>query len=186
MKLHIIILILCTLIGVFPSSVAAQEKQEKKGTTSKTEQEALERAKQQEAEKAKVATTPRKPRGRELNVQVELTITDTQGASKPETKVVSMLTADATMGRIRSMSGPMSALLNVDATPTVLENDRIQVQLTVEYGPAAPAQGSQKPSTLHESLSVILQNGKPLVISHAADPVSDRKMTVEIKATVLK
>ena len=29
-------------------------------------------------------------------------------------------------------------------------------------------------------------SGKPLVISQAADPTSDRKVTVEVKATVLK
>jgi hypothetical protein len=33
---------------------------------------------------------------------------------------------------------------------------------------------------------VILQNGKPLVVSQAADPTTDRKMTVEVKATILK
>jgi hypothetical protein len=33
---------------------------------------------------------------------------------------------------------------------------------------------------------VILQNGKPLIISQSADPVSDRKVVVEVKATILK
>ena len=32
----------------------------------------------------------------------------------------------------------------------------------------------------------MLQSGKPLVVSQAADPVSDRKVIVEVKATVLK
>jgi hypothetical protein len=35
-------------------------------------------------------------------------------------------------------------------------------------------------------LTVIVQNGKPLLVSQAADPSADRKMTVEVKATVLK
>jgi len=33
---------------------------------------------------------------------------------------------------------------------------------------------------------VILQSGKPLVISQAADPIGDREIIIEVKATVLK
>jgi hypothetical protein len=183
MSRQVVILVLCTMIGAVALSATAQEQ---KRATTKADQEAQERAKQQDQERPRTAIAPRKQRGRELNLQVELTITDTLGSAKPETKVVSMLTADASMGRIRTVAGPMSAMLNVDATPTVLQNDRIHLQLTVEYAPAATGQGSPKPSTLHESLSVILENGKPLVISQAADPVADRKMTVEIKASILK
>lgn len=183
MSLQVVMVALCLMIG---ASHLQAEAQEQKRAPNKAEQEALERAKQQEREKAKTEIAPRKTRGRDLNLQIELTITDTQGSAKPETKVVSMLTADGWMGRIRTVSGPMSAMLNVDATPTVLENDRIRMQLTVEYAPAPTGQPSQKPATLHESLNVILQNGKPLVISQAADPAIDRKMTVEIKASILK
>jgi hypothetical protein len=35
-------------------------------------------------------------------------------------------------------------------------------------------------------LSVILESGKPMVVSQAADPTSDRKITVEVTATILK
>jgi hypothetical protein len=181
MSLQVVMLSLCLMISATPVRADAQEQ---KRPPNKAEQDTLERAKQQEREKTKTEIT--RKRGRDLNLQIELTITDTQGSVKPETKVVSMLTADTYMGRIRTISGPMSALLNIDATPTVLDNDRIRLQLTVEYAPAASGQPPQKPATLNESLSVILQNGKPLVVSQAADPTTDRKMTVEVKATILK
>ena len=42
------------------------------------------------------------------------------------------------------------------------------------------------PTELNQSLTVVLQSGKPMLISQAADPTSDRKVTVEVKATVLK
>jgi hypothetical protein len=35
-------------------------------------------------------------------------------------------------------------------------------------------------------MSVLLTNGKPLQISQAADPITDRKVLVEVKATILK
>ena len=38
----------------------------------------------------------------------------------------------------------------------------------------------------NERLSVILESGKPMIVSQAADPTSDRKITVEITATILK
>jgi hypothetical protein len=35
-------------------------------------------------------------------------------------------------------------------------------------------------------MSLILESGKPTVVSQAADPSSDRKITVEVTATILK
>ena len=39
---------------------------------------------------------------------------------------------------------------------------------------------------MNQSVTVVLDSGKPLVITQAADPVSDRKVTVEVKATLLR
>jgi hypothetical protein len=133
-------------------------------------------------------------RGRDLNLQVEITITDQSGTEAPEKKVVSMLVADGTMGRVRASAdaqrpglGYVGTGLNVDAHPIVQENDRILLHLTVEYTPFREGgQVSQRPTILNESLSVILQNGKPITVSQAADPVTDRKMTVEVRATIVK
>ena len=77
--------------------------------------------------------------------------------------------------------------LNVDARPTVLEGDRVLLELTVEYSPLREgSQVTQRPTVLNESLTVILQSGKPMMVSQAADPVTDRKMSVEVRASILK
>lgn len=139
--------------------------------------------------------TPRRPRGRDLNLQIEITISDQAGSAAPEQKFVSMVVADASMGRIRAAAdaqrpGPLGMVgtgLNVDARPSVMENDRIHLELTIEYTPYRESgQVVQRPTVLNESLTVILQNGKPLVVSQAADPVTDRKMTVEVRASIMK
>jgi hypothetical protein len=79
------------------------------------------------------------------------------------------------------------ATLNVDATPEVLDNDRILLSLTVEYLPLPPEGATQRrAAVLNETLTVFLQSGKPLLVSQAADPLTDRKMTLEVKATLLK
>lgn len=135
----------------------------------------------------------RKIRGRDVNVQVEITISDQIGTTAPEKKVVSLLAADQTTGRVRANAnasranvGMVGTLLNVDARPIVLDNDRILLELTVVYTPLRETSVTQSPTNLEESMHVILQNGKPLTISQAADPISDRRMTVEVKATILK
>ncbi|MGE0865312.1 MAG: hypothetical protein AB7P34_15570 [Vicinamibacterales bacterium] len=130
------------------------------------------------------------------NVQVELTITDQSGTGTPEKKTVSMVVSSGYWGRIRSAGrairpgeGPVVVDLNVDARPLVAVDGPIQLELTIAYSPLgspSPDSSQGKPPTVNQSLTVVLHSGKPMVISQAADPVGDRKITVEAKATVLK
>jgi hypothetical protein len=39
---------------------------------------------------------------------------------------------------------------------------------------------------MNEQVGVVLDSGKPLVVSQAFDPTSDRRISVELKATILK
>ena len=138
---------------------------------------------------------PAKP-GQNVNVQVELTITETT-AGTPETKIVSMLASDANWGRVRSQgsarpnpsAGFDAVILNVDARPTLLANDTMRLELTVEYVPpmaeATTTADIARPARLHQSLNVILKNGQPVQVSRAVDPVSKRTTIVEVKATRL-
>jgi hypothetical protein len=50
---------------------------------------------------------------------------------------------------------------------------------------SAPENDRTTPN-INESLSVILEDGKPMLISQSADPIGDRKVKVEVKATILK
>ena len=132
------------------------------------------------------------------NVQIELTISDQIGTQTPEKKIVSMVVSSGNWGKIRSVGNvrpvgepPLVVQLDVDARPFVSVDGPIQLELTMNFAPPG-AQSPEKdnakprPTSMNQSLTVVLQSGKPLVISQAADPVSDRKVTVEAKATVLK
>jgi hypothetical protein len=144
------------------------------------------------------------------NVQIELTISDQTGSGPVEKKIVSMIAASGTWGKIRAAgvarpnaaTGNVPVGLNVDARPFVMAEGIVQVELTVGYNPLSPQSleaydpqttgragmppSQVRPTELNQSLTVVLQNGKPLIVSQAADPVSDRKIIVEVKATVLK
>jgi hypothetical protein len=131
------------------------------------------------------------------NVRLDLTITDAPGAGASARKVVTMLVADGRMGRIRSSNKVQVSegapnnmfsrqiLINIDATPIVRPDGRILLSLTVEYVPDV-AQGASKPASVNESLTVIVGDGKSTLISQSADPATDRRVTVEVLATVVR
>ena len=130
------------------------------------------------------------------NVQIELTLSDQAGTQAPEKKTVSMIVSSGNWGKIRSVGNvrpqndaPFVVDLNVDARPYVSVDGPIQLELTLVYSPPGGADKDTlkpRPTGINQSLTVVLQSGKPLIVSQAADPVSDRKVIVEVKATVLK
>jgi hypothetical protein len=139
------------------------------------------------------------PAGQPVNVKLEVTITDQAGPGEPTRKIVTMIVADRAGGSVRSNGiqnvagmGTQPVSINVDATPNILRDGAIRLQFGLEYQPrpALDPQQTTAPtgrmSQINERLAVILQEGKPLIISQAADPGSDRKITVELRATVLK
>jgi hypothetical protein len=147
------------------------------------------------------------PAGLPINVKIEVSITDQTGTNAPAKKVVTMLTTDRQSNSIRSsasvpvkMGGPSAApspvtyrnvTINVDARPTIIakEPNKVLVAFGLEYLPKS-AGGAEElepgMSQLNERLSLVLESGKPMIVSQAADPVSDRKITVEVTATILR
>jgi hypothetical protein len=139
------------------------------------------------------------PPGQPVNIKLDITITDQAGPGDPVRKEVTMTVADGQNANIRTSGrqrvtggGDFPVSINVDAQPVLMRDGSIRLRLALEYlprpnagQPQAEVQTSQM-SALNERISVILQNGKPLVISQAADPGSDRRITVELRAAVLK
>jgi hypothetical protein len=132
--------------------------------------------------------------GQTVNVRIELTITDQRGDTTPITKTVSMIASDRswsrirTQGDVRTPTGFRPVILNVDARPWLVRENRARVELTIEYRPVAAEADTEKSTTpnINESLAVILEDGKPMLISQSADPVTDRRVKVEAKVSILK
>jgi hypothetical protein len=133
--------------------------------------------------------------GQPVNVRLELTITDQRGDQPVISKTVSMTVADRHNGRIRTQgdvrtpTGFRPVILNVDCQASIIPGGaRARVNLTIEYRPVAAEAENERATTpnINESITVILDDGKPMVISQSADPVTDRKVKVEAKITLLK
>jgi hypothetical protein len=135
--------------------------------------------------------------GQPVAVRIELTITDQVGTAAPVKKTMTMMAADGERVSVRSMNrtpGQNGAQFNVDAKP-MLTQDKIRLDLSISYdAPETPQPGTPEKAekaaswstTLQESMGVIVENGKPTLISQSADPRTDRKVSVEVRATILK
>ncbi len=131
-----------------------------------------------------------RPMPQATNIRFELTVTDTLSGA-PVKKNVSWLVLNGHSGMIRTTntSTGFNAFINVDAVATAYQNGQVSTRITFEYSPAAPKDGTNagsRPPSLNESITVVLQDGKPMMLSQSADPVTDRKVTAELTATILK
>jgi hypothetical protein len=146
------------------------------------------------------APGPPAPRrsGQPLNVKVDVTISDQAGSASPALKkTVSVVTGDSMNGFIRSNAFYQElglVPLNVDTEPEILGDGKIRLRVNLQYDLPNPARGggdvagagSLKKTELRENLSLILESGKSIVAAQSADPVGDRQVTVEVKATILR
>ena len=129
------------------------------------------------------------------NVRVEVTFTEQRAERVIPPKTVTVTTNDGQWGRVRStvVSGNFGkSPLNVDARPEMQTDGRVLLALNLEYGETrvpegeTPKLGQAVASTLNESVTILLENGQKLTVTQSADPMSDRTVTVDVKATVLR
>jgi len=139
----------------------------------------------------------RRREGQPINIRVDLTLTDQRGGAQPIKRTVTVLAADGYTGSIRTSSQvvgiPVPVPLNVDASPTLLADGKLRLSINLQYDWPAPPDsasprgiGSVTTTSLHDQLMMILESGKPMIVAQSADPVGDRQVTVEVKATVLR
>lgn len=129
------------------------------------------------------------------NVRVDVTLSDMGGnGATPTTKVVTITTNDNSWGKLRAAVTSRAygvAPLNIDALPIVLNDGRVRLSLTIEYnqGRNPDLEGNPDRITgvgINQSSTIVLDSGRSQLISQSADPIGDRKVSVEVKATILK
>ena len=157
---------------------------------------AAEEAKPAKTQSSPRAEAPAKP-GQPVNIRIDVTINDARGAQPPVTKAVSLMAADGGTAFIRSTAeAPYGAKvesirhvpLHVDASPRI-EGSRIRLRFSLEYNAvdlAADTRQFYPRMEIKENLALVLENEKSLVVAETPDPLSDRRVTVEVKATILR
>lgn len=127
--------------------------------------------------------------GESVNIRIEVTIID-EGGPQPSRKTVSVTVGDRQSGQVRSAVavlgiGPVP--LALDVLPVLQRDGRIFARITLEYQPNPGADRKEPtPVEMRLSFGVILESGRKIVAAQAADPVTDRRVSAEVTATVLK
>jgi outer membrane biosynthesis protein TonB len=144
------------------------------------------------------APTPepaRRNRGQLVNLRLEFTVTDQIGAAPPVRKTITMNVADGESGRIRTNAevfrkntAPTIVPLSVDAYPEI-DGTKIRLRASLEYQLLKDAPEPELPAgktSITQSVTAVLSDGVSTVLSQSADPLTDRKVTLEVKATIIK
>ena len=143
---------------------------------------------------------PAAPRreGQPVNVKVEFTLTDQRGGAAAVKRTVTVVVADGRNGFIRSSADVVGVgggvVLNIDVAPELIADGKIRLGCNLQYDWPPPLdqvdrslpRGTVMKTVMHDSVSLILESGKPMVAAQSADPIGDRQVTVEVKATVLR
>ena len=117
-------------------------------------------------------------------------IADERPGQPPVSKTVSLTVADRRDGFVRASANDMGPVpLNVDASPTI-EGVRIRLTLGLQYSWIdEAATGEARPRSrrdFQQRLGLVLEDGKALRVAQSADPLSDRRVSLEVTATILR
>ncbi|MEO5819145.1 MAG: hypothetical protein ABIT71_01455 [Vicinamibacteraceae bacterium] len=161
---------------------------------------------------AQPADAPRHKAALNQNVRVEVTIS-LKADGKPLTKKLSMVTGDGKTSQGRAgieipvpsgheirpgASGPTptgfdyrDVSVNVDAIPQILDANHVLLRLKLSFSTVYKTDGAQgsQPSFgkgSHDAFGIVMDSGKPIVVTEAADGETGREYSVEVKATILK
>lgn len=134
-------------------------------------------------------------KGQMVNLRLEFTITDQIGSATPVKKTVTMNVADGESGRIRTNAqvprknnSNLNVPLSIDASPEV-EGNKIRLRASLEYqllNDAGSAETTGTTTSISQQVTSILNDGVAAILCQSADPLTDRKVTLEVKATIVK
>jgi len=133
-----------------------------------------------------------------INIRIDATVAESRGAQVIDKKVISLTCVDGSGGSVRSSQDVpfktkgsdsfnyRNTPLNMDATVELRDDGRVWTQIIVEYRSVRSEDDESIPGGIRQSVAVVLQPGVPLMVAQSADPVGDRRVSLEVTATVLK
>lgn len=148
---------------------------------------------------ASPAPRPPEPPPQLVNIRVDIVVNEEGGTAAPVRKTASVITADRRSAAVRSTGEaergepkstdprfptPRTATyMKADIEPYIERNGLIRTQVIMDYLSPTSQQEGRGTALRFEPL---LESGKPLRVSESTDPTSNRKVIIEVTATILK
>jgi hypothetical protein len=136
-----------------------------------------------------------------VNVVVDVVITDQPASGTAVSQTISATAADGMNANVRNSADVkvgdryQPTQLSLDIRPR-LDGTRIRLEVGLEYtlfeaaaatrGPGAEPESVANAGRVRLTQSIVLESGKPLLISKSTAPGTQRTVTVEVKATALR
>ena len=120
-------------------------------------------------------------KGQPVNIRLDVSVTDQGEGQAAAPKTLMVMLADRALGRTRGSFEDRA--ISVDATPRIVDG-RIRLQLTVESR-STKVPGDQT-MMWQNMFALLLDSGKPTLAFETLDPATKRKLSIEVKATILK
>ena len=145
------------------------------------------------AQEKPASPAPPAPPGAPVNVRIDIAVID-EGGPQTLRERATLTTVDRQEASLRSDAAvndpgvmPRVIVFNVDATPFIsgLPAGKIRVRVGLDYLPHF-ADTRRPGSRTRLQFALILDDGKTVVASDLTDPASDRRVRVEVTATMLK
>lgn len=125
-----------------------------------------------------------------INIRYEIRLVEDGGGRKPSTKVVTMIGTLNEVSIVRGSGGPGERNpLFVDITPTILRDSKVRTKIGIEFRPEPPPPVNNiaaNPFIVRQTVHAWLDSGKPMNISQSVDPTTDRRITVDVTATIVR
>ena len=148
-------------------------------------------AKPAESQPASAATpardAPRLP-AQAANIQLAIVLTDQIDGKTVTEEPVHILLADRQLGRLRRrLPANMDKNLEVDVTPEIV-GSRVRIAMTVSYNGASATETHDPNRTTQfvETLTAFLDSGKPVTIVDIRGDSANRRVTLQVTATINK
>ena len=128
---------------------------------------------------------PPEPEGQAINVRVDVSVLDQEANGTSQPKTVMVMLADRATGRTRAVFEERA--ISVDANPRVM-NGRIRLYLTIQSQGITTTPNARSSPMMHwqNSFTLMLESAKPMLAFETIDPVTKRKLSIEVKATIQK
>ncbi len=128
--------------------------------------------------------------GQPINIRLDVSVIDQKDSTAAQPKTLMVILADKGLGQARAAYEDRS--VSVDARPTIVDGlIRVNVTVNSQEPPKMMFAGEapKQPDPLlnwSNSFALLLQSGKPMIALETFDAVTKRRMSIEVKATVLK